>query len=102
MLSPSIRSSANTATLVKGTTNEPPLGGTPNQSPPLVPRRKPHETIASSPNAKARIVRAQVRKGGEVRDVCGSCRHLPFTSRTERDCLQVTVFGEGPHDRVEI
>ena len=39
MLSPIISSSANVATLVKGTANDWPLGGTPSQSPPLVPRK---------------------------------------------------------------
>jgi hypothetical protein len=51
MVSPAMRPSAKVVTLVNGTRKLPPVGGTPSQSPPLVPVRWPQVTITLSPNA---------------------------------------------------
>jgi hypothetical protein len=68
----------------------------------LVPRRVPHVTITSSPNAKPSSSGRQIGKGGEVSLVSRSGCGATLDTQIEGHRLEITVLHERGHDRVEV
>ena len=102
MLSPSIRPSRKGVTFANGTTKERPDGGTPTQSPPLVPSKgAPHDHHVI-PEGSSLVLRRQIGKGREVPLVGHSHRRPSLAAQAERMRIEEAVFDERREDRVHV